>query len=143
MIVRISILVISIILHFLTPSWFLSDFLLIGEWIMMSAALVSVISYKTIKKNNRIIFLSLFLSINILIYFVATAQVLTHDVEIERAVWRLQIIFTNLFTLSIGLSKFLEELNAIQVIGGIIMCIILGLLFYKSMFKKGNLSQAT
>ncbi len=131
MILRILILVIAILLHILTPHWFLKDYLTVGDWIMIFFAFLSAAMYNSMRGIKKINFLSVFLSLNVLVYFIITTQILAPDVGVERAVCRLQFILRNSITLPIIISSWIEIINTIQIIFSIAIGILLVFQFYK------------
>lgn len=138
MILRILILLVAILAHVLTPHWFLKDFLTIGDWMMIFFGLLSLMMYKLAEKDKKILLLSLFLSLSVLIYFVTTAQMLNPDVGVDRMVYRLPIIFNFSVEIPISVGRFIEMFNAVQIAVNTIISILLIKQFYNKKFKKAT-----
>jgi len=135
MVLRFIIVIIIIVLHFLTPRWFLSDFVVLSDYVMMLFGGISLVTYKV---NGRILLLSLVLSLNALIYFLITTELITSDIGEERVVSRMQLIFSVSKTLPNGLGRFVEEFNALQVVIALIMgCMLITMVLYNN-FQKLN-----
>jgi len=135
MIVRIIILILVIVLHILTPRWFLNDLLNIGDWVMLFWGLLSFLMYKATEKGKRLNILSTLLSLITLIYFITTVRIVTPDVGSERVAYRLQLIFGNFKNIPVKIGEGIEIFNAVLIVFSAAVGIILIIQFYRAKFK--------
>lgn len=136
MIMKIIVTLLAILFHVATPSWYLTDFLKIGDFVVIFCSLVSIIADKSSEKNKSWNLIFHFLSLNVLIYFFATAQVLVPDVGPERTRYRLELILNLSFDLPLHVGKVIELLNAIQILLSLVIVIVYGL--FRLIFKIKN-----
>lgn len=136
MILRSCILLIAILAHVLTPNWFLKDFLIIEDWIMVFFGLLSVFIYILGGKDKKVLLFSLVLSLSILIYFITTVQMLTPDIGVNRIIYRLSIIFDFSIDIPIRVGTFIEMFNATQIVFNTIIVFLIIQRFYNKKFTK-------
>src|SRR5688572_9766962 len=111
----VIVILISILLHLLTPHWFLNDYLNIADWIMIVSGLIGLLIIRVFRKNKFVFVFSFILSINSLLYYITTVQILSSEIEDERAVYRLLVSLNIKDYINIGLSKLIEIINALQI----------------------------
>ena len=138
MIKRILILLVALAVHILTPHWFLKDFLLIGDWLMIFFGLLSLIIYRLIGNDKKVFRLSLLMSLSVFVYFIISAQLLSSEVGIDKIVYRLPLIFNFTFDLPNSLGKLIEISNAAQIPINTIIGILLIKRFYDIKLKRVN-----
>jgi hypothetical protein len=130
MTLRISIFVVCLVLHLLTPSWYLSDFLKVADWVMLLFSAIDILLYKLnlgIRKSA-----SFYLSINSLLYFISTTQKMYPDVGVNYFSTRLGVIFKTKNIFPEGVLRFVEVVNIIQILLGILIVIYLVFKLYVS-----------
>ncbi len=133
MIIKIIVTLLAILFHVATPSWYLKDFLKVGDFVVIFCSLVNIIADKSSEKNKSWNSIFHFLSLNVFIYFFATAQVLVPDVGSESVSYRLELIANLSFDLPLNVGKVIELLNAIQILLSLVIVIVYGL--YRVIFK--------
>ena len=134
MILRTLILAFAIALHILTPHWFLKDFLTIADWIMIFCGFLSLFIYKSVERDKKIFILSFLLSLNVLVYYVTTVQMLTLDGGDDRMSYRLQVIFRTSVNIPMNFGEGIEIFNVVQIVLSIINSILLLIQFYKKKY---------
>ena len=120
---RISIFIICLMLHLLTPGWYLSDFLRLADWVMLIFSAAGIFIYKLnfeIRKG-----VSFYLSTNSLLYFISTTQKMNPDVGVDYFLTRLGVIFNTKHFFSGDTLRFVEIFNIMQVPIGIMIVIYL------------------
>jgi hypothetical protein len=122
---RLFIFLIAVIIHFLTPTWFLDDFLRLCEWDMLFCALFAAINYNRTKESYKLNCQSFFLSINTLVYFVTTTKVQETDIGNSYSISRLALIFKFPFQPSKRYTEIIEAMNAIQVLFSVILLVFI------------------
>lgn len=134
MAIRLIILLVSILLHVLTPHWFLNDYMEASDYIMIFSCLISLLIYRLLGKNNWVFVLSLFLSINSLLFYITSVEVVTSEIEDERAVYRLLVLLNKRNFIDIGLSKLIETINALQIVCSVLIIFSLGVIYLRKRF---------
>lgn len=135
MILRITILLVCVLLHYLTPDYFLSDFLRDSDLLLLLILIMSIVIYYFRKNKKSINSISTILAINIGSYFLLTASEDIPDSNPPIMFYRLKIIFGIKSGPSNLLGHLIEGLNYIQIFISLILIIIL---FFLSFTSKKN-----
>ncbi len=120
---RICIFIICLMLHLLTPGWYLSDFLRLADWVMLIFSAAGIFIYKLNFDIRRGV--SFYLSTNSLLYFISTTQKINPDVGANYFLTRLGVIFKTKHFFPGNALRFVEIFNIIQVLSGIMIIIYL------------------
>jgi hypothetical protein len=92
MFMRILIALIALLLHLLSPGWFLNDYLSITDLLMLFSALFSIALFKLLPEDKWLHLCTLFSSINVLMYFITTVQIGETGCYPENVVYRLSFV---------------------------------------------------
>ncbi len=136
MIFRISLIIICLLLHLLTPSWFKSDIVEILDWVMITTSFISALLYYFFNNIKSIKNISLWISLNAIVYYLVSMHGCTFEVlESDCSASRLTAIFDISISLNTEIVELIEWINIIQVIINLILILILG---FFAISKKKN-----